>query len=176
MKLDYDLIEKHGINYIDPRSNLVRYFKVDGDTVTYYSHTYKRMFESCYSAEWCEDFLIPVSKKEGDFNYKLASYEKASQAIADFETGAESFWIFAKDARYYKLDSAAAICKSWAKGTLFTRREVKKSWAERVAEELDWVGVSYADSDFLECEVIEYDKDSAVRFAKAILKATGETC
>ena len=125
------------------------------------------------SKEWLRDNLKPIPPKPAtEYKYTKASYNLASQAIADFETGKSEFWILARDDRYYKLSTASAICKYWAKGKLFVREKVS------LVDALNGAGY-----DLQQCGIVPeaiaiysvFTERMLIQFAKDVLKASGES-
>lgn len=166
--IDYNLVEKIGATHY--ASGV--YYKAVDELLQWRNGRWE---QSTSNASWMLNVLKPIPPKpQVRFEYELAGFNKASEAVVAWENGDELFVEnpLVSSQKYLKAEFSSLMFPQ----KLYRRVEKVVDWSESVVEILEgYSGVSISKTFSNQIKIGGvYTKEQAIELAKAILRAAGE--
>ena len=175
-ELDYYLIERVGATHVNINQlDTDRYYKVETHDTFCWSGDDLGWCNNGNSVDWMLKNLKPIPPRpKPEYEYELEDFGDEHWKAARMICGGDELWCKAKDDRFYKLTTQSAAVRHSQKGSLYTRKEVKRDWRDDVTGRYCELVVTYSEvhKDALYFRGAA-TKVEAIKLAKAILKATG---
>ena len=167
MNFDYDLIERIGATHYDDSGELL--YRVDGFVVEYFSNCRDGWRENGNPGGWLSKHLKPIPPRpQVEYTYELVVDKDFWELRDEFDAGE----LFNADGT--EIECVTLLSGLYVDNAIYRRKEVKKTWAQKVVENVVSGDIEVNSSGSINMHG-HLERDDAIKLARAILKATGES-